>query len=199
MNCQEKLPFIFVLKIPKAVKVNKVMHGQIETWQYVKKQKTRCIKRISVSKHQKCDSMSTVQTVQLKQLLFICGKLQIGNGFLQCYQISHNTRIRWGFFYFFLASSYLVTNIKCKAGGRVRLMNELRHQAKKKTRQKTRSRCSHSSLSQSWYKSSLNLSHYAFLHYWGHLAIALLFLFKKENTILTAADIIYYILSKNGR
>ena len=39
-----------------------------------------------------------VQTVQLKQLLFICGKLQIGNGFLQCYQISHNTRIRWGFF-----------------------------------------------------------------------------------------------------
>ena len=72
-----------------------------------------------------------MQTVQLKQLLFICGKLQIGNGFLQCYQISHNTRIRWGFFcFFFSASSFLVTNIKCKAGGRVRLMNELRHQAK---------------------------------------------------------------------
>ena len=132
LNCQEKLPLIFLLIIPKAVKLNKVTHGQIKTWQYVKKSKTRCIKRIRVSKHQKCDGLSTVQTVQLKQLLFICGKLQIGNGFLQCYQISHNTRIRWGFFcFFFSASSFLVTNIKCKAGGRVRLMNELRHQAKK--------------------------------------------------------------------
>ena len=97
-----------------------------------KKSKTRCIKRIRVSKHQKCDGLSTVQTVQLKQLLFICGKLQIGNGFLQCYQISHNTRIRWGFFFLLLAS-FLLTNIKCKAGGRVRLMNELRHQDKKKS------------------------------------------------------------------
>ena len=106
LNCQEKPPLIFLLIIPKAVKLNKVTHGQIKTCQYVIKSKTRCIKRIRVSKHQKCDGLSTVQTVQLKQLLFICGKLQIGNGFLQCYQISHNTRIRWGFFFFFLASFF---------------------------------------------------------------------------------------------
>ena len=30
LNCQEKHPFIFVLIIQKAVKVNKVTHGQIE-------------------------------------------------------------------------------------------------------------------------------------------------------------------------
>ena len=32
LNCQEKHPFILVLIIPKAVKINKVTHGQIETW-----------------------------------------------------------------------------------------------------------------------------------------------------------------------
>ena len=32
LNCQEKHPFISVLIITKAVKVNKVTHGQIETW-----------------------------------------------------------------------------------------------------------------------------------------------------------------------
>ena len=101
------------------------------------------------------------------------------------------------FFFLLLLGFFLVTNIKCKAGGRVRLMNELRHQ-EKKTRQKTRSRCSHSSLSQSWYKSSLNLSHYAFLHYWGHLAIALLF-FKKRKIVWLQQTVNIYIHSKYGR
>ena len=81
----------------------------------------KCVKRISVSKHKKCDGFSAVQTVQLKQLLFICGKLQNGNGFLQCYQISHNTRIRWGFFF----SSWLLFSDKYKVqGGRASKVNE---------------------------------------------------------------------------
>ena len=150
---------------------------------------TLYIKRIRVSKHQKCDGLSTVQTVQLKQLLFICGKLQIGNGFLQCYQISHNTRIRWGFFLLLLGFFFFSDKYKVQGGRPSKVNERIKAPSKHKTRQKTRSRCSHSSLSQSWYKSSLNLSHYAFLHYWGHLAIALLFLFMKENAILTAADI----------
>ena len=32
LNCQKKHPFIFVLIIPKAVKVNEVTQRQIETW-----------------------------------------------------------------------------------------------------------------------------------------------------------------------
>ena len=65
-----------------------------------------------------------MQTVQLKQLLFICGKLQIGNGFLQCYQISHNTRIRWGFFLLLLGFFFFFSDKYKVQGGRPSKVNE---------------------------------------------------------------------------
>ena len=73
-----------------------------------------------------------MQTVQLKQLLFICGKLQIGNGFLQCYQISHNSRIRWGFFYFFLASSFFSDKYKVQGGRPSKVNERIKAPSKKK-------------------------------------------------------------------